>query len=112
MDFVLHNIKEFLDVILLIFHTQETCKSTTHTPGLHPTSLIMTSVPSYNGPIFITTALLQQTKMKGDVLNNLSSAGSIIHSMLLTKFSVTGCYQLPPRALRIKSAHNNQHGWR
>jgi hypothetical protein len=33
MEFLLHNIKAFLDVILLIllvFHAQETCKSTTH----------------------------------------------------------------------------------
>jgi hypothetical protein len=58
---------------LLIFHAQETCKRTTHNPGPHPTRLTMTSVPSYDGPIFITTALLQQSQMKGDVTDKLVS---------------------------------------
>ena len=31
----------FLDGIWLIFHAQETCKSTTHNPGLYPMSLTM-----------------------------------------------------------------------
>jgi hypothetical protein len=73
MDLFLHNIKAILDVILLIFHTQKTCKSTTHNPDPHPMSLTMTSVPSHDGPIFIATALLQQMKMKGDVANDLVS---------------------------------------
>ncbi len=66
-------IKAFFDGLLLIFHTQEIFKSTTHNPGTHPTSLTMTSVPSPDGRIFIRMALFQQTKMKGDVADNLVS---------------------------------------
>ncbi len=36
------------------------------------------------------------------MLPTISSAGTIVHSMLLTEFSVTGCYQLPPRVLMSK----------
>jgi hypothetical protein len=71
MECFSHNIKAILDVVLLIFHAQETCKSTTHNPGLHPTSLTMASVTSHDGQIFITTAILQQAKMKGSVANDL-----------------------------------------
>ncbi len=42
-------------------------------PGLHPTSLTMMSIPSPDGWIFIATALFQQTKMMGDVTDNLFS---------------------------------------
>jgi hypothetical protein len=52
-------------------HVQETCKSTTHNPGPQPMSLTMISVPSPDGWIFIATALFQQTKMNGDVADNL-----------------------------------------
>jgi hypothetical protein len=31
-----------------------------------------------------------------------SSAGAIIYSMLLTKFAVTGCYEVHPAILKIK----------
>ncbi len=70
-----HNIKACWDGILLIFHAQEIFifKSTTHNPGPHPTSLTMISVPSPDGCIFIPTVLLQQTKMKGNVADNLNS---------------------------------------
>ncbi len=37
----LHNIKAFLDGILLIFHAQEIFKSTTYNPDLHPMNLTM-----------------------------------------------------------------------
>jgi hypothetical protein len=67
------NIKAFSDVILLIFHAKETCKSTTHNPGPHPTNLTMNSIPTHDGPISITTAILQQTKMKGNATDNLLS---------------------------------------
>jgi hypothetical protein len=72
---ILRNIKAFLDGIWLIFHAQETCKSTTHNPGPHPTSFTMKSVPSHNGPIFITTALLQQIKMKGNTSEDILGRG-------------------------------------
>jgi hypothetical protein len=67
------NIKAFLDAILLIFHAQETCKSTTHNPGLHLTSLTMISLPSSDGQIFIAMVLFQQMKIKGYVTDNLVS---------------------------------------
>ena len=36
------------------------------------------------------------------MLPTTSSAGTIIHSMRLTKFSVTGCYLVHPGVLRNK----------
>ncbi len=57
--------------ILLSCHLPPDC--TTHNQGWHPRNLTMTSAPFHNGPIFITMALLQQTKMKGDIVNNLIS---------------------------------------
>jgi hypothetical protein len=71
--FFLRNIKVFLDGILPLFHAQEACKSTTHNPGPHLTSLTMISVPSPDSRIFIATALFQQTKLKGNVADNLVS---------------------------------------
>jgi hypothetical protein len=56
------------------FHAQEIFKSTTHNPGLHPTSLTMILYPPLtDSRIFIAMALFQQTKMKDDVANNLVS---------------------------------------
>jgi hypothetical protein len=48
-------------------------KSTTHNPDPHSTSLTMIFVPPYDGQIFIATTLFQQTKMKGNVADNLVS---------------------------------------
>jgi hypothetical protein len=68
----LHKIKAFLDVILLIFHAQEIFKSTTHNPGPHPMKFDHDiSVPSPDRRIYIATAIFQQTKMKGNVADNL-----------------------------------------
>jgi hypothetical protein len=36
------------------------------------------------------------------MLPTILSEGTIVHSALLTKFSATGCYQLPPRVLSNK----------
>ncbi len=108
--FFLRNIKAFLDGILLIFHAQETCKSTTHNPGLHPKSLTMTSIPSHDNPIFITTALLQHMKMRRVMSLTTSSADTIIYSKLQTKFAVTGRYEVHPGILRSKHTTINRDG--
>ncbi len=72
-DVFLHYIKAFLDGILLIFHAWETSKSTIHNPDPPPASLTMISLLIPDGQIFIATVLFQQTKMKGDVADNLVS---------------------------------------
>jgi hypothetical protein len=67
MDF-LTNIKTFLDGL---FHAQEISKSTTHNQSAPHEFDHDISVPSPDGQILIAMALFQQTKMKGDVTNNL-----------------------------------------
>jgi hypothetical protein len=99
-----------LDGILLIYHAQETCKSTTHHPGPYPTSLTMISIPSPDGPIFIAMAFFQQMKTKDDVANNIVSRYNIVHSALLTKFVVTGHYQMCTGVVK-KNFSTQQSTW-
>jgi hypothetical protein len=68
--FFLQNIKAFLDGL---FHTQEIFKSTTHNRSAPHKFDHDISVPSPDSRIFIAMALFQQTKMKGDVADNIVS---------------------------------------
>jgi hypothetical protein len=67
------------------------------------------SVPSPDGQNFIPTALFQQTKMKGDLATNLISR-CLLHSLLLTKFAVTGHYQVHP-GISKKNISTLQSTW-
>jgi hypothetical protein len=93
MDFFVQNFKVFLDEIMLMFHTQEICKSTSHSQGLHPTSLTMTSVPPLMAPFSLQWQYFDRQKFRVMPLTTCS-AGAIIYSTLLTKSAVTGRYEV------------------
>ncbi len=97
----LRNIKAFLDSILLIFHAQETCKSTTtHNPGPYPRSLAY-PYPPLTARFSSQRRFFNRQKQRMMLLTTLS-AGAIVHSALLTKFAVTGHYQVCTGNLRKK----------
>jgi hypothetical protein len=57
--------------------------------------VICTTLP--DSWIFIAMALFHWTKMKGDFADDLINRRHCsLHSLLLTKYAVTGCYQVHP----------------
>jgi hypothetical protein len=103
---LLPNMKAFLDGL---FHTQEIFKSTTHNRSAPHEFDHDISAPSPDGQMFMATALFQQAKTKGDVADNLSG-GAIVHSAPLTKFLVTGHYQVRPGIFK-KNNSTQQSTW-
>jgi hypothetical protein len=69
MDFF----NQYQGIFGLNFHVQEIFKSTTHNPGLHPTSLTMIYPYPHLTANFHHNGAFSTDKMKGDVANNLVS---------------------------------------